>query len=220
MKKLLICLLVCTLLLSACSFVPTHMLDRDNDDEKESNRSPFVETDIATTAPADYGTVTFDHHYEMQEWAVITCTNQDGSIRWQVETDHYEAAQLSQVVEIGQYQDRYYLIDDSQLAALRMSDGTELWRITDYISEPLEDSCFVDESGTIYLCGFFGPDLLVVDKNGNTLKRVETASNDYCQPYRMDLDFDRNIATLYMTFGPNGFDGIPEGGIPVEVKLP
>lgn len=219
MKKLLICLLVCTLLLSACSFVPTHMLDRDNDNEKENNRSPFVETDIVTTAHADYGTVAFDHHYEMQEWAVITCTNQDGSIRWQVETDHYEAAQLSQVVEIGQYQDRYYYINGS-LIALSIHDGSELWRTDDSTTQPMDDCIFIDEHGTVYLAGYFGPDFWVVDKNGNTLKYVECFSSDYCKPNHLDIDFERGIATVYMSFGPNGYDGIPEEGIPFEVELP
>ena len=63
-------------------------------------------------------------------------------------------------------------------------------------------SCWdFDEDGTLYISGFFGPDLFVVDKNGTTVTRIEMFSGDYYWPSKLE-DADGQVIIT--------FDGGPE----------
>lgn len=214
MKKLLAVFLVC-LILVACGTV-------ERDSEKEDRRPTTEETESAHTRPAleDPGTVTFERKVEEGlEYGLITWCDSQGQQLWQVETDRYEMAMLDRVGEIGRYGDLYFYLDDGAVVALSLLDRAELWRNEEFQGAPTDNCAFVDEDGTIFLSGFLGPDLFVVDVTGKTLLLESQANEEYYWPCRLEVDREAGIARVYMTGGPEGDMG-SANAVPVEIELP
>ena len=228
MKKLLICLLVCTLLLSACSFVPTHMLDRDSDEDdndKDSFRNPFAETAIETRAPiappnASVSVeVTFDRYIENgSEYAAIQGFDTAGNQLWVVTTALLPLSQLDRVTDIGRYEDRYYYIEDGAVMALNVVDGSLLWKNPDFRGAPLKDCVFIGQTGRIYLSGYFGPDIAVIEPDGSTAM-IKALSDEYFWPCRLEVDEAAGVATVHMSAGPEGDTGSGDTN-PITVEQP
>ena len=219
MKKLLPCLLVCALLLSACSFIPSRVRDLDDDDNKQSIRKPFTESVIATTAPVISVNVTYNYYTENgSEYAAIQGFDTAGNQLWVVTTALLPMAQLARVTDIGRYEDRYYYIEDGTVMALNVADGTVLWKNTDFCGAPLEDCVFIGETGRIYLSGYFGPDIAVIEPDGSTAM-IEALSTDYFWPCRLEVDEAAGIATVHMSAGPEGESSVG-GTYPIVVNLP
>ena len=74
--------------------------------------------------------------------------------------------------------DRVYVEIGGTLYALSLQDGTVLWALDDVgasMGAPL-----VDPNGsTIYLSGYYGPDLMAISQDGSELWRVNGIDTDY-----------------------------------------
>lgn len=159
--------------------------------------------------------VTFERFYEYEgcdcdceyscEHAVITATDKTGNVVWSLETDHYNEAQLSQTNEIGICEDRYYYEEDGKIIALSMKDGSLLWTNNEFKGCAIGSD--FDDNGTLYVCGYFGPDLFIVDKEGKTVKRMATIDEDYFWPY--EVEWDNEMVKIY--FEADGWSGSGEG---------
>lgn len=179
-----------------------------------STEAPTEALPPETTAPVQIS-VTFEHFYDMDEYGILTATDGAGNVLWVYETEHY-AAQLDLVVDVGQWEDRYYLIDGGNLVALCLSDGTLLWRNTDFSGSPAgEDAMLIDTDGTVYLCGYFGPDFAAVSSQGVTLHLTDTLNSNYFWAYR--LEKDGNTVTIYFSGGLKG--DIGDLGYPMTIDL-
>ena len=171
-----------------------------------------------TEAPAPQINVFFEYKTsDSQEYATLTGFDPDGNAVWSWDTERYEMAQLERVSDIGQWQDRYYYVEDCAVVAVDTASGEILWRNGDFGGCPAGlDASLIDEDGTIYLCGFFGPDFFAVDADGNTLKQIDSFDEDYYWAYK--LTKDGSIITVHLSGGPEGDVGDPGYTFTVEME--
>ncbi len=138
------------------------------------------------------------------EYAVIEGLDAQGQVLWTYTTGEYEMAQLSRVHEIGLTEDRYYFCEDGAVVALNPNTGELLWKNSDFGGSAMNDAArLVSEDGTVYLCGYLGPDFFAVDAEGNTLCSIGSFDTDYYWPYALE----KTGSELAITFegGPEGY---------------
>lgn len=139
--------------------------------------------------------VNFERFYEeFYEYAILTGVDDSGNVIWTYQTDKYMGADLDRVNEIAIRDGRYYFVEDGTIIALNISDGTVIWK-NDSFSGGSPSFTFGDD-GTLYICGYYGPDFLAVDKDGNTLKRIDSFDSDYFWPYQIDYLGNRIAITF------------------------
>ncbi len=152
----------------------------------------------------------------LTEYAQITGVGSSGEVLWDYTTNQYESAQMYQTYEIGRTTDRYYFCENGAVVALNPNTGEVLWKNADFNGAPAQDqSCLIDENGTVYLCGYLGPDFFAVDADGNTLGKTATFSQDYWWPYALEKQGDKMAITFEM--GPEGAG--EEGSYVIHVDL-
>lgn len=145
--------------------------------------------------------VRFESYYEnSKEYAIIEGVDASGNIIWIYETGKYDATQLSRVSELGIKDDVYYFVDDGAVVALSLEDGSIIWKNADFGGSGMD--CAFGPDGTIYVTGYFGPDLFVLDSRGNTVKKIDTFNSDYFWPYEVEYANGQIIIT---------FEGNPSG---------
>lgn len=109
--------------------------------------------------------------------ATLYAKNQAGQEVW-THTFTIEAmTELPPVSPAAITADRAYVEVGGTLYALSLSDGTVLWALDDVgasLGAPL-----VDADGTIYLSGYYGPDLIAISQDGGELWRVNGIDTDY-----------------------------------------
>ena len=175
--------------------------DKPDDDADRGEK-----TEQADTKKTPAGSVSFSHKADGdKEYAVITGKSDKGDELWTVETGSYGISQLDRVQEIGVIGDHYCYIEDGDVVALDLTDGSEAWRNTEFTGA-LGD-CVFDEDGTIYLCGYLGPDLFVVNKDGETVKRIAQLKDDYIWPYDIRFTDDGDLLLTYEQVGEGGDEG-------------
>lgn len=138
------------------------------------------------------------------EYAMISGVDEDGELVWSTMTMVYDAAQLCQVTGIGLWNDRYYYVEGGSVVALDRETGSILWENADFGGCPAngDRACMILEDGTLYLTGYFGPDFMALDRNGNPIVRLATLHPDYYWPHTLTLEGDR--LTITMEGGPEG----------------
>lgn len=139
--------------------------------------------------------VSIEHIYSStDESAVISGTDQAGNVVWTYETGTYGMTQLYRISEIGVFVDTYYLVEDGAVIALDRSDGSVKWKNEEFAGGgPAFD---FGSDGNLYLCGYLGPDLFVVDPDGNTVYRKESFNSDYYWPYELECREDGILLTM------------------------
>lgn len=151
-----------------------------------------------------------------EEYCILTCTDIQGNIAWTRESGHYQAAQLYRLSYVGTFEDRCYYVEDGSLVALNLLTGEELWRNTEFYGSPASaDAVYIDEYGFICLTGYFGPDLMVVDPNGNTVKYFNTLQDGYYWAYKLERSGDQLV--IYLSGGPEGDMGTPGHAVYVDI---
>lgn len=138
----------------------------------------------------DYGTYT--------EYASVEAYDMFGTLVWNYEAEQDEVGQLDMIDEIGIMNGKYYLVDVNSVVALNLKNGSIAWINNDYSGTG--DGAFGTD-GTLYMCGYFGPDFLAIDKNGNTLKLIECYSYDYFWAY--DVEFCGDHVKVMMEGTPS-----------------
>jgi len=148
--------------------------------------------------------VTFTRHDDgMYESAVICGVDAAGIVRWSYATDIYERAQLQRVSQIGMSNDLYYFNDSGTITTLDLQRGEVAWRSECGVVGIDESSCAFSDDGTLYLCGYFGPDFCAIGADGTILKVIEHFNADYYWPYSIKVDGIRAIISF--TMGPNDY---------------
>lgn len=158
---------------------------------------PESEEEILVTA------VKFDRITDgSKEYAVITGYDAFDSAVWSIETARYEMAQMDRLCEIGIWEDRYYYVEDGRVIVLQLLNGSLLWENAEFGGSIAVDAYAFSPNGTLYLCGYFGPDFFAVDSNGVTLKKIDVLSNDYYWGYQVEYVNGEILIT---------FEGNPQG---------
>lgn len=121
-----------------------------------------------------------------EEYATIVCQGTDGTY-WTYESEKYEVGQYARVELLESTVNSININDGGTIVSMDITDGHILWKNSDY--QGSGSVCTMDENDNLYVAGTESPDLLVVDKNGNTLHRVG-AFGDYFWPYEMSIEND------------------------------
>ena len=169
--------------------------------EDETDPGTGIETEAETAEGSAAGeqalavSVSIEHIYSStDESAVISGTDQAGNVVWTYETGTYGMTQLYRISEIGVFGDTYYLVEDGAVIALDRSDGSVKWKNEEFAGGgPAFD---FGSDGNLYLCGYLGPDLFVVDPDGNTVYRKESFNSDYYWPYELECREDGILLTM------------------------
>lgn len=221
MKRIVIfCLLAA--LLSGCSVVTG---------KPEATQPPVVtlpEPQIAepevtepelTQAPTEAITVTYEYLTEGgNEYAIVTGWTSDNSAAWVYETGHLPMAQMARVSDLGQWQNQYYIVEDGAVVALDVQTGDPLWENADFVGAPASSDAFlIDSDGTVYLCGFFGPDFFAVSADGATLKKIDSFDSDYFWAHKLEKQGDSIV--VYFSGGPEGDMGPEAYSFSVDLPL-
>lgn len=131
--------------------------------------------------------VEFEHYYDDSgEYGIFIGKTDKGNTVWVYETKHYEPTELDQIVDIGLKNSIYYLSEAGKIITLDLRTGNILWENSDFGGAGI--SYTFDDNGILYVCGFYGPDLHIIDQNGITIERYEEFVVDgirYYWPYEM-----------------------------------
>lgn len=135
---------------------------------------------LAVAFAAD-NSVKFEHMTgDMEEYAVITGIGPHGNVAWKYITGRYGLTDLTRVQEIGRYQDTYLFNENGTIVALDVNTGAVKWKNPDFTGSAIDETCHCfDNNGTLYLCGYQGPDFYAVNISGKTLGRIETFDSNY-----------------------------------------
>ncbi len=158
----------------------------------------------ALAAGATYAVMMDKNSSGSEEWAELIGTDSGGQIMWSVQTGRYPRAELDSIGEIGSFNDTYYYVEDGMVVALNMKDGSVKWKNMDFkgAAPASPEACLIDENGTLYLCGYHGPDFFAVNAEGRTLKRIAEFNNNYYWPFEITKPDDNTVA-VKMTMGPD-----------------
>ena len=207
-SKALPIILVSVLVLAlAAAAVWWFFLRGADDDDDDDRREKTEQSDSTTKEAVSADTVAFAHKCaNEEEYAVITGCDADGSELWEVETGHYGVSQLDRVQEIGVENNQYYYIEDGDVVALSLLDGSELWRNGEFHGA-LGDFVFAD-NGALYLCGYFGPDVFVVNKDGHTVDSRASLQEGFIWPYDISFTEEGALSITYEQTDAGGWGTI------------
>ena len=114
----------------------------------------------------------YDNNYEH---ATLTAQNEAGQVVWTYCSGYYPATELSHFQMI--LNDGYvYLVENGSIKLFDFYTGRVKWTNYDFGGSPANGCYAFSSSGKLYIGGYYGPDLFVVDRDGNTICRV----NELC----------------------------------------
>ena len=186
--------------------------DTNTADTKEGNTEP--ETGILP--------YWYEFDYKSTENASIighiTAYDTDDNELWTYETDEIMVGQYDRFVDIGERDNGYYFTADGILYCLSKYSGKVLWQSEGGVGS--SNSYVFDENGTIYICGYEGPRLVAIDKDGKEIYRYKYQNDndqfdDYYWPYKLKLESGKVVmyyesSSICLIFDPETEEIKPE----------
>ena len=152
----------------------------------EQETDPEPEADPESAAVVD---VIFTRYEEtLHEHAVINGVDAQGNVCWNYTTPIYELTQLPGIVEIGIYNHMYYFNDRGTITTLDLQSGQVIWRSEGGGVGVSEEAYAFGADGTLYYCGYLGPDFCAIGADGTILKTINELYADFYWPYRIRVD--------------------------------
>lgn len=193
MKKILLLLLALVLVisLSACGKTSD---DSTADLPALPTESPVVTPEVIPDEPVKpVFSSSLDIESIPEDAAMIghvSCFDASGKVLWNYDTDKIYVSQLETIQEIGFTSYGYLLIEDGTVTCIGLENdkmGKVLWRNDSFGGGSA--SWDFDEDENLYICGYFGPELCIIDPNGATVARFEPSMVDECYwPYSLEYD--------------------------------
>ena len=163
-----------------------------NDSEEEgkteevaTSQEPSMENTTDTESKSE--TISFERKFSESDYesATISGITADGKVVWQYLTGEYPVSQLYEVEEIGLYNDLYYFCENGTIIALAPRNGEIVWKNEEFRGAGV---CYdFDEQGNLYIAGYFGPELMMVDTNGRTIDSYHMLDDKkFYWPYKLD----------------------------------
>ena len=146
---------------------------------------------------------------EAKQKAVITGYDVAGNRLWEYETKEDYITELDSLSEIITTDSEYIFVAFGDVIALDLATGKELWVNSDFSgASPFWTMNY--EGTLLYITGYYGPALFVMDFDGNTINRINCEDDEYFWPSevtfvsddQVDVYFDSNEKTK--SFDPNG----------------
>ncbi len=123
--------------------------------------------------------------------SAVKAYGEDGELLWTYDAGKHYIAQLDNLQEIGLRPEGYLFIADGTIYCLKTEGegaGTLLWKNEEF--KGASAYWTYDEDGALYITGYFGPDLMIIDKDGNTLARCGSFDDDYYWACGVELTED------------------------------
>lgn len=160
-----------------------------------SNTEDTVLEDGTVQHKSLYGTVIFKLEYQdggQSLYGVIRAEDISGAVLWEQSTDSYMCAGYAQVTDLGIHGNRYYYEEGGTIVAIRIADGAILWKSVQALGAP---RCCFGEGDMIYLCGYYGPDFVALDRTGEALQYINSLDADFA--YTTAIWYE--AGTVYVT---------------------
>lgn len=135
-----------------------------------------------------------------KEYAVIRGMDNNDAEIWSHTTGYHERTELEQISEIGMYENQYYYCEGGKAVSLSLADGSVLWENNEFGGASAHSA--IDNNGTVYMCGYYGPSFFAVDKNGKTLGKIDSFGDEYYWPYEIEIIDDSTVAVT-LEHGPD-----------------
>ena len=155
--------------LAACGETPAPS-DTENTPPTEIP-APTPTPEPTPAAPAfDHCELDMEYTRDATEIGTLTAYDAAGKALWEYVTEAFDATELEQVQSLGAGKDGWLLLCGGELRCI--DEGEVVWVNTDFGGA---GACWnFGPDGKLYLAGYYGPHLMVVDENGKTLRRWET----------------------------------------------
>ena len=121
---------------------------------------------------------------------------------WEYVTEENISAELDSAGFLDITEDKVYIYDNGTVIALSAFTGEELWRNTEFTGG--NAACITDEEGNLYICGYYGPDIMKIDPLGKTVYRIQTLDDQFYWPYQ--LDYIKHNNTIIISFDSHDSD--------------
>ena len=200
MKKLPHVLLLSALTLTGCGkkepAPPPALLDLNPTTQATETLPDPTEETVELSYAAYQVTYTYLED-QGQEFYTFQGIGPDGAVVWTRESAHLDCAQVQRVSPIGTADGAFFYNEDGTVIALDVKSGEILWENSDFggnFSTP--QAAMVDPDGFLYLCGYFGPDLFVLDLEGNTVKKIDSLNPDYFWAFQVQREGEELVISL------------------------
>ena len=160
-------------------------LTSSNTSKKEKDVSSLTSSN--TSKKVETVTLNIEYNKSVTADVIVEGKSSDGQVVWNYTTADIPVAQADCASEIGQRGGAYYFVAGGTVIALDVQSGEVLWKNSDFNGAGAK-SAFTEDA--IYMCGFFHPDLFIIDYNGNTIFQKEIITPDYFWSSKIEVDGD------------------------------
>ncbi len=228
MKKitaLLLSLLMFVSVLSACGkkdepVVPTPTDVTGEEENTDYYKEASQEEEKPDGAPLYYGFEIVDNEADATEYAVISAYGSGKKVLWEYTTREAFVTELDTVEEIGATPYGYLCNVGGTITCIDF-DGKLKWENEEFGGASISYS--FDNNYNLNIAGYYGPDLFIVDKDGQTIAEYGPFSDDFYWPTglvyedgRVRITYDSNGAIISIDTATGDYDIIQSGYIPVE----
>ena len=145
----------------------------------------------------------------LKEKAVISGLNLEGGTVWTYETKEDPIGQVDGLQEIDIFDGKYVFVAFGDVICLDVATGKELWVNHDFKGHGISWDTN-DAKDKLYLCGYFGPSLFVMDLDGNTINRITSNDDENYWAYEIKYVDENRVDVTYestekvVSYNPNG----------------
>ena len=127
------------------------------------------------------------------EIGTLIAFDAEGSELWRYVTEAFPSAELAQVQSIGPGKDGWLMLCGGELRCI--ADGEVVWSNGDFDGA---GACWAfGPDGKLYISGYYGPHLMVVDENGKTLGRWAAFDSETYWPGNLSLTEDGKVDVTF-----------------------
>ena len=149
--------------------------------------------------------------YVEGETLTVEAEDASGALLWSFVTETGEVGELDATSAFigGTADDPRVMVYNAQkgLYSLDPATGEEVWLLdADEARLGAGIAHAVDADGTMYISGYYGPDPVCIDVDGNVKWRAASGSDEIYWPYEIAIE-DRGIVTRYSMMDGNGREG-------------
>ena len=135
-------------------------------------------------------------------YAVVTGHFADGRT-WEYTSLAYPETELEPIALLYSWEDTFVLNAGGEVIALDTATGDVKWTNAEFGG--YSPACTVDEQRNLYLCGYYGPDVHIIDAEGKTVQRVAQLDANYGWAYGISKTGE-NTLEIRCALGPTGDD--------------
>lgn len=132
-----------------------------------------------------------------KEYASVIAKDSSGKTIWSYFPEAKPASQPSNFYDLGIHNNLFYFGDAGVLKAFDKYSGKIIWENSDAPVSIVKNAYDFDEKGTLYISGYFGPDLCVISKDGITEKVINSIAQYYKWPYAVEYLGDKKVKITY-----------------------